>query len=190
MVSQVIKRSEWEVDSVPLETAREMVSRYHYARGGSNTRVYTHGLFKRGDWLAPQCYGVAWWIPPTKAAAEATCKNWQGVLSLSRLAIHPAAPKNAASFLIGASVRMIDRERWPCLVTYADEWQGHTGQIYKATNWTEAGRTKPEATYTLHGQMVSRKSGPRTLTHAQMLELGAVCVGRFSRIKFVKNEGE
>lgn len=82
-------------------------------------------------------------------------------------------------------MRLIDRKRWPCLVTYADTWRGHTGAIYKATNWTEAGLTKPERTYVVGGRMVARKAGPNTRTHKEMLELGAVCVGSFAKHKFV-----
>jgi hypothetical protein len=72
--------------------------------------------------------------------------NWRRVLSLSRLALAPTEPQNAESILIGWSVRRIRREgKWVALVTFADESQGHTGTIYRATNWTYVGRTKPEA---------------------------------------------
>jgi len=82
-------------------------------------------------------------------------------------------------------MRMIDRKRWQCLVTYADEWQGHTGGIYRATNWRYSGLTKPEAVYVLNGVMIARKAGPKTRTHSQMLELGAEMRGKFAKHKFV-----
>lgn len=174
----------WEVRTVPLAVARELVEAHHYAAGGSNTATYRHGLFMRG---IDVCFGVAWWIPPTKSAALATYPpNWRGVLNLSRLVVAPGVPKNAATFLLAASRRMIDREKWPCLVTYADEWRGHTGKIYELDNWTPAGRTKPEATYVLNGRMLARKAGPKTRTRADMEALGAVMVGRFSKRKFVR----
>ncbi len=31
--------------------------------------------------------------------------------------------------------RLIDRSRWPVLVTYSDEGQGHTGHVYKCSGW-------------------------------------------------------
>ena len=80
--------------------------------------------------------------------------------------------------------RQIDRTLWPCLVTYADEWQGHTGTIYRADNWEYLGMTKPEPTYTLNGRMIARKAGPRTRTHEEMIALGAVMIGRFAKHKF------
>jgi hypothetical protein len=184
-----LRRQDWEVRPVALDIAQRLVQRYHYAKGGSNTATYRHGLFPKGSFWDTECMGVAWWIPPTKSAALATySENWQGVLSLTRLVIVPSAPKNAASFLIGASMKMIDRDRWPCLVTYADEWQGHTGAIYRATNWDYMGLTAPEPTFVLDGRMVARKAGPTTRTRAEMEALGAHLIGSYSKHKFVHIE--
>jgi hypothetical protein len=167
-----------------------MVQRWHYARGGSNTAVYTHGLFPRQSHWEEEAVGCAWWLPPTRTSAESFDKqNWQGVLSLSRLVVSPDIPTNAESFLIRHSMRMIDRERWPILVTYADSWRGHKGTIYRAAGWVECGQSKPERRYVIRGKMVSRKAGPKTRTHAEMLALGAECVGSYSAIRFMHSLG-
>jgi hypothetical protein len=180
-----LRKCEWAVRPVSLAVCEAMVEAHHYAAGGANTGTYRHGLYEIAH--PARIRGIAWWIPPTKDAAKATYpEDWHGVLSLSRLAIDPDVPKNAATFLLAASQRLIDRKRWPCLVTYADEWQDHDGLIYQLNGWTQAGRTKPESTWVLDGRMISRKAGPTTRTVAEMEALGAVCVGRFSRIKFVK----
>ena len=81
-----------------------------------------HGLYRRGEWLGAPCYGVAWWIPPTRSAAAAWWLDPDEVLVLSRLVIIPGTPKNAATFLLMRSVKMLD-PRWKCLLTYADTWQ-------------------------------------------------------------------
>ena len=167
--------------------ARRLVEKYHYAAGASNTAVYLHGLFHKGDIFDEQCVGVAWWLPPTKSAALATYPiRWQGVLALSRLVIEPGIPKNAATFLLARSRKLINRSLWPCLVTYADKRLGHTGGIYKADNWQYVGETKPQPCYILGGRMIARKAGPRTRTHKEMLELGAEFLGTFPKHKFVK----
>lgn len=177
-------KEDYEVSAIPLALAQEITRQYHYAHGGSNTAVYTHGLFKNGDVFT--CLGIAWWLPPTKSAALATYpQDWQGVLSLSRLVILPDVPKNACTFLLSRSMKLIDRQKWPCLVTYADQWQGHQGTIYKAANWTYAGLTGLESVFIKNGRMVSRKAGPKTRTRAEMEELGAVEVGKYSKHKFV-----
>lgn len=182
-----LRKREWMVDTADLKQIAELVGRLHYAGGGANTATFRHGLFKREEWPLV-VRGTAWWMPPTRSAAEATWpNNWQGVLSLSRLVIEPDVPTNAASFLLGASVKLIRKDpRWECLVTYADEWQGHTGAIYLAAGWEWVGLTKPERVYVKDGVMVARKAGPRTRTHDEMLEMGAKCVTASRKHKFVK----
>jgi hypothetical protein len=87
--------------------------------------------------------------------------------------------------LLSRSARLIDRSRWPCLVTYADEAQGHTGAIYRAVNWEYIGRTKPERVYLDDDRrMIARKAGNKTRTHQQMLDLGYKCVGASAKHKF------
>jgi len=177
-----LRKSEWNVRTVGLGVAQELVRRYHYSGGGANTATYRHGLFRNDG---QECVGVAWWIPPTKSAANATWPDdWKRVLCLTRLAIAPEVPGNAASFLLGKSMKLIDRKRWPCLVTYADEMQGHTGAIYRATNWEYCGMTAKEATWFKNGRMVARKAGPKTRTRDEMLEMGCQMVGRFAKHKF------
>jgi hypothetical protein len=181
-----LRKADWTVRPVSIEAARPFIEAEHYAKGASNTATYLHGLFRAEDTLFDnQCRGIAWWIPPTKGAAKATFpERWQGVLALSRLAIEPGVPKNACSFLLARSMRLIDRELWPCLVTYADEWRGHVGTIYMASGWEPMGRTNPERVYVLNGRMIARKAGPRTRTHAEMLAMGAECPGAFAKRKF------
>ena len=181
----ILRKADYEVKTVPLATCQEKVAKHHYARTGSNTATFRHGLFLKS---APdKCIGIAWWIPPTKSAALANYpKNWKAVLVLSRLVVDPGVPKNAASFLIMQSVKLIRTDkRWEYLLTYADEWQKHSGAIYKATNWTPLGKTTPEATWVdAEGRMVARKAGPHTRTKAEMLALGHKMIGRFSRHRF------
>jgi hypothetical protein len=183
-----LRKGEWEVRPVSISVARELVEKYHYARGASNTRTYLHGLFRTGAFWESDCLGVAWWIPPTRGAAEATYpENWQGVLALSRLVVAPGVPKNACTFLLSRSVKLIPAKEWPCLVTYADDWRGHTGTIYRASNWDYAGKTGAEETYTIDGVMTARKAGGRTRTRAEMVALGARCEGRHQKHKYVLN---
>lgn len=181
-----IKRADWIVDTLALAQARVLVRDLHYAAEGSNTATFRHGLYRREEW--PLCpVGAAWWIPPTKTSAHATFPegDWRRVLALSRFVLDPDVPKNGASFLLARSTRLIRRSgAWDCLVTYADEWQGHTGTMYRAAGWEYVGRTKPERVYVLDGRMIARKAGPTTRTHAEMLALGAECVGAHSKHKF------
>lgn len=183
-----LHRADWKVDTCSMEQAIEIVTRLHYAAGAANTAAFRHALYPREAWPL-EVKGVALWLPPTPDAARATFPEgdpWR-VLTLSRLVIDPDVPTNGASFLMGASTKLVAASgKWDCLVTYADERQGHTGAIYKATGWEYVGMTKSERIYVKDARMVSRKAGPKTRTHAQMLALGCECVGESRKHKFRK----
>lgn len=181
----VLHARDYTVETVTLTTCHELVATYHYAKGGPNTAVFRHGLFHRDDPLT--CLGIAWWLPPTKVAANAVWPtNWRAVLTLTRLVIAPEVPQNGASYLLGRSVRHIRRDpRWECLVTYADESQGHTGAIYRAAGWEYMGMTASEARWVdSDGRQVSRKAGPVSRTVAEMRALGCRIDGRSRKHRF------
>lgn len=179
-----IKRADCRVETIPLSEAQFLVEHFHYAKGGANTATFRHGLIWRGSIV-----GVAWWIPPTRNAARANYPdNWKAVLALSRLVIAPGVPANAPTLLLGASVRLIRKDpRWEYLLTYADEWRGHTGHIYRAAGWDYLGKTSPEAVYvSADGVMMGRKRGPRTYRYDEMLAMGFELKGRFAKHRFGK----
>ena len=181
-----MNRREWEVLPVPQRTCHRLVALYHYSRSASNTAAYRHGLFRKGDSL--HCLGVAQWIPPTADAAKASWDgDWHQVLCLHRLVVAPEVPANGASFLIAQSVKLIARDgRFRCLVTYADTWQGHTGAIYKATNWEYIGPTKPERRWLnpATGQLVSKYCGGVSRSVEEMQAMGCELVGSYATHKY------
>lgn len=71
---------------------------------------------------------------------------------LARLVIQTEA-KNAASFLVGRSLQMLDA---PCaVVSYADTEWGHAGIVYQAANWIYTGATKShDHAYLVDGKRV------------------------------------
>lgn len=179
-----LRKEDWFVDQCDFITAQQLVSQHHYARGGSNTFVYLHGLFYKYD---HECYGVAWWLPPTRVACESVNKTqWQKVLSLTRMVIAPGVPKNAASFLLAHSLRLIEKDgRFVSLVTYADESQGHEGRVYRAANWEYVGRTGPYPRWLdKNGKQVARKA-TKNRNDATMLSLGHTKAGSFYKHKYI-----
>lgn len=179
-----LSAKEWSVSPCSIPQARAIVEEFHYSKGASNTAVYTHGLYRKSDgWLA----GAAWWLPPTRVACESVNREeWRKVLSLSRLIVHPDCPRNAASFLIAGSIKIIRNDsRFVSLVTYADEYQNHTGAIYKATNWTYVGRTGPYPKWvTDNGRQVASLA-TKTRKKSEMIALGHKMIGSFYKHKFV-----
>lgn len=191
MPEKVHKR-DWFVGPIgDFKVAREAVSLMHYSGGASNTATYLHGLFRKED---PRTFwGVAWWLPPIKPAAvyvaDICGADWRRVLNLSRLVVHPDVGTNGASFLLGGSERLIRKDRvYEALVTYAESARGHTGAIYKATNWTYDGTTTPKQIWIdpATGQQVSIKRAKKTRTVAEMEDLGYVRGGTSVKHRFYK----
>lgn len=182
--SSDFKREYWDVVPVPHTVCQDLVQRHHYAKGGSNTAVYCHGLVRRDN--PERVVGIAWWLPPTRVAAESVSDDWTRVLSLTRTVIEPGVPKNAATFLLSKSVKLIKIDgRLHTLVTYADERAGHTGGVYRAANWTYVGRTGPYVKWVAEdGRQVAAKA-TKARTKAEMEALGPVRLGSFHKHKYV-----
>ena len=186
LIPEKFRAANYEVVDIPHSRAKWFIEREHYSRGCSNTQVYGHGLYLQNPG-GLDLLGVAQWLPPTRVACESVNKDhWQQVLALTRLAVHPLVPTNGASFLLGQSIKKIRKEgRFRSLVTYADESQGHTGAIYRATNWTYVGRTGPYPRWEdIFGRQVAPKATVNR-TKVQMEALGYLKVGSFYKHKFV-----
>lgn len=187
----VARREDYLVLPCPHATAKKLVEKHHYSRAAANTSVHSHCLVQRAT---GRIVGAALWMPPTATAAKARAKAALGtperhreVLVLSRLVVAPGEPKNAAGILLGASEKLVRRDpRWSLLVTYADQGEGHTGTIYRATNWQPTGVTRPEPRWVnAQGQMCSRLA-TSSRTVAQMEQAGCTRALTSSKIRFEK----
>jgi hypothetical protein len=180
-----LSKEQFFVADCQKQEAINLVQEHHYAKGASKVAVYLHGLFRKED---EKLMGVAWWLPPTKpACVSVNAKQGKKVLSLSRLVVLPEVPANGASFLIGRSVRLIKQDnRFVSLVSYADTSQGHTGAIYRATNWSYLGETRPTPRWVdpATGKQVACKS-TKNRTNQEMSDLGYVREGKYKKHKFV-----
>ena len=103
------------------------------------------------------------WLPPPPGAAMAlsAAPGGAGVLALSRMV---AVPRNErrmqhiSKALYRQASRMIDRGRWPVLVTWSDASLGHTGHVYKCAGWQEDEKRKAVFFEDEHGHRASRYS--------------------------------
>lgn len=175
------KAKDYRTERIPFVEGAAFIRQFHYAKGCANTATECFGLY-RGPFLV----GAALWMPPTKVAAQSVDPfDWRRVVALSRLAVLTGEPQNAASLFIGAMLRTLHAERrWTMLLTYADESQGHTGAIYKATNWRYLDRTKPEPRWVdTNGKQVS-KLATKTRRAAMMRSLGYRMAGKYRKHKF------
>lgn len=80
------------------------------------------------------------------------------VIELRRLCCIDDTPKNAESFFIGKSLRMM-KKLWGSgiVVSYADKEHGHTGTIYKASNFKQLENIKGAKVILYNGKLYHDK---------------------------------
>lgn len=185
MSDRLRKRDGWRCAPVAHAQAKACVERWHYAKGMSNTAVLCMGLHAPDGTLV----GVAAWLPPAPGVVRWAKQRHGGdkVISLSRMAIAPGVPKNAASFLLAACVKHLRREGWDVAVTYADTLEGHTGHVYLAAGWTRDGQAAARARWVDPQGRVRSAKATKNLTVAQMRAKGWRKVPGAVKPRFVKD---
>lgn len=177
------RADDFVVVTVTQREAVEMIKTWHYAGGAPKTSVFRHALRRKSN---GELVGCAMWLPPIIAAArKVRPDDPHAVLVLSRLVVHPSVATNGASILLGASMRLVKKDRrWKTLVTYADSRMGHSGAIYRATNWVFDGETRPYyAWLDERGHQVCKKA-TRNIPTAEMDRLYQR-VGPYRKLRFV-----
>lgn len=93
---------------------------------------------------------ITYSLPPKEVEKRYGKKTWE----LSRLYLIDRLPHNAETWLISKSIKWIKKNHPDvcALVSYADPSAGHSGTIYKASNWlfdgmTDEGRKTPRCDY-------------------------------------------
>ncbi len=130
------KKPRYDLRRCSGEIVTLLCERYHGYKGSGKVFTYAFCVFERG--VAVAVYG---WQPPPFGAAKAVAPSCPySVLSLSRMVAVPRNERllNHISKPLRRQMRvLIDRGRWPVLLTYSDIGQGHTGHVYKCSGWTK-----------------------------------------------------
>ena len=117
-----------------LSEVRALCVAHHGYAGASASATYAFGVYEDARLVAAYA-----WQPPPPGSASSVCPSAPaGVLSLSRMVAVPRAERqlnHVSRPLRHQMKRLIDRTRWPVLVTYSDEGEGHTGHVYKCSGW-------------------------------------------------------
>lgn len=147
-----------ETRPVSLHTAERWFGAYHYSGTPGSTNGTFYGVFA-GDMIA--LVAIALPTNPHGVAGRLGLDPDTGNHEISRVAVHPAAPRNTASRCI-AAVLQAHRERtgleW--VFSYADTAQGHHGGIYQALNavYVGPGIDGARAWYRLDGEPVHSRT--------------------------------
>lgn len=127
---------------------------------------FAFGLYDSFDSLkGVVCYGTPSSAPLRRGLAGDEHK--ENVIELSRLWVDDSVPKNGESYLIGNTVRKVDKE---FVVSFADTSQNHLGTIYQATNWIYTGLSAKRTDWTVQGQQKHGQTWADKYTSEMMKE--------------------
>jgi len=126
----------WTVKRVTRQEIRDFIEEWHYSKSINGC-------------IADFCYALMDDLGEMKGAMfygrMAMANQWKrfgdsesDVIELRRLCCVDETPKNAESFFIGRSLKLL-RKEWGkgLVVSYADKEYGHGGVIYKASNFKQ-----------------------------------------------------
>ena len=131
----------WTVRPVERCDVRNFIEEWHYSESINGCIAdYCYALFKPcGEMAGAMFFGRMAMANQWRRFSD----NEKKVIELRRLCCVDDTPKNAESYFIGRALRLL-RKDWGrgVVVSYADKEYGHSGVIYKASNFKMIGEIK------------------------------------------------
>ena len=134
---------EMRFDRCQLKDVSNFVKKNHYSKTHHKVVVYAFSLTMDGTLAGACLFGMA--------AGNLKCMtvltghdNPRDYLELQRLVLLDEVPKNSESRFIGWCLRWLKKNtETKAVISFADPAFGHSGTIYRASNWIYTGRQKP-----------------------------------------------
>ena len=137
--------TDFTVEEIPRKSVVKFIEKHHYSHNVNGVQsLYHYGLFTEGNFGLPKMIGAMMYAHPSMPA---TAKKYNPInpdkcLELRRLVCIDDTPKNTESYFIGQTFKLLKRDTdMEVIVSFADQHHGHTGVIYKATNFDYLGET-------------------------------------------------
>lgn len=138
-----MKRSvkEFTVKSVSRKDIEQFVIENHYSKSINGCIAdYCYALYDGDKMIGAMFYGRMAMANQWKRFSDTP----ENVIELRRLCCIDDTPRNTESYFIGQSIKLLRKEWNPAskgrlIVSYADKEHGHSGTIYKASNFEMVG---------------------------------------------------
>lgn len=138
-------KERYSIKPISYKLAMELVVKNHYLHRKCPCS-FAWGLFEGSNIIGCIIYGTPSSAPLRKGICGEAEKD--NVIELTRLWIQDGTPKNTESYLIGNTLKLVDKE---IIVSYAEIEQGHLGIVYQATNWLYTGLSAKRTNWTIEG---------------------------------------
>ena len=150
------------VEEIPRKSVVKFIEKHHYSHNVNGVQsLYHYGLFTEGNFGIPKMIGAMMYAHPSMPATAAKYNpiNPTKCLELRRLVCIDDTPKNTESYFIGQTFKWLKKNTdIEVIVSFADEEEGHTGVIYKATNFNYLGITAPGRVLMVDGKKYHSRS--------------------------------
>ena len=140
-------KDKYKVKSISTAKCKEWLLKKHYLRRMTSF-TYSLGLYENNVLVGVITFGNA--IPLTMEKSLFGEKYMHLVYELNRLCTNDNLDKNAASFFIAESFKLLPKPL--IIVSYADKSVQHFGYIYQATNFIFTGESHTQLDWKVKGQ--------------------------------------
>ena len=133
---------DYVVRAVERSEVRDFIERHHYSHNINGLMSsYCFAMYDQADaMVGAMIYGKLGMANAWKKYGDSIDE----VMELRRLVLIDDTPKNSESYFIGRTLRWLKTNtEVKTIVSYADPNYGHSGIIYRATNFEHVGMTAP-----------------------------------------------
>ena len=162
MLRNLMKVTDFVVESVQRNAIVNFIEKHHYSHNINGVQSYYHfGLFRDGKFGLPEMIGAMLYAMPSMPS---TAKKYNPInptkcFELRRLVCIDDTPTNTESYFIGQTFKWLKQNTdIEVIVSFADEEYGHSGIIYKATNFEYCGTTSPSKKLIVDGKEYHSRS--------------------------------
>ena len=188
------RAKEIEVKVIPAKIANDFVRKHHYSgKVVPNSKLH-FGAFLDGKLHGVMSYGSS--MDKSKIVGLVEGTKWNEFIELNRMAFDDYLPRNAESYCIAKSIRLIKKNaphiKW--IISFADACSCGDGTIYRASNFVLTG-------ITVNKNMILLPSGEKVHrlalnAHADVprpelggMTTGQLCGGSFNTKKYLEATG-
>lgn len=168
----------YDLRRVDLTSVRHLFAAHHGYGDAGGLAVFAFAVFEDNRPVAAYT-----WQPPPYGAARSVCPEAPGgVLALSRMVAVPKSERrlNHVSKPLRRQMRvLLPRDRWPVLITYSDEGQGHTGHVYRCSGWEATTRRRARVFIDADGIRRSRYSNGSSTLRDGLVEVEPTHIQRW-----------
>lgn len=146
----------YSITNIGWKEAAKLVSQFHYLGKTRFLGSQCFGLLADGCLVGCVVYGPLS-VPNTAQSAFGLPRgNYPDLVEMHRLVLASSFNgANAASYLVGRSIRELKRNNIRAVISYADSSR-HVGSVYQACNFTYHGLSPQKVDYYINGKKLSR----------------------------------